>query len=107
MLLIIILVRLLSTLEAVQEKLAHLETENTVSRRRIGELEGELQHCRRDVARERARIVEIEEAAHAASAQATRRAQQENAQEIDELRARYKHAVEDKKCTLYEMSLFT
>ena len=46
------LARFLSVLTAVQAKLAHLELENSISRRRIWELERELESCQAEVARE-------------------------------------------------------
>lgn len=50
--------RLIASLNALHAKLAHLETENGIARRRVRELECELQQCKRDVARERSRIIE-------------------------------------------------
>lgn len=55
------LARLLSTLSAVQMQLHHLEEENSISRRRVRELELELEVCKREVARERTRVMEREE----------------------------------------------
>lgn len=49
------------TLNNVQSKLQHLEEENGISRRRVRELELELEVCKRDVARERTRVMEREE----------------------------------------------
>ncbi|KIM35865.1 hypothetical protein M413DRAFT_32104 [Hebeloma cylindrosporum] len=53
--------RLLSTLSAVQGQLLDLEEENGISRRRVHELEMELEECKRQVARERTRLFEREE----------------------------------------------
>lgn len=53
--------RLVATLAVVQNKLSHLEAENSVSRRRVRELELELEACKKDVARERTRIIEHEQ----------------------------------------------
>ncbi|KAG1749342.1 hypothetical protein EDB19DRAFT_1904857 [Suillus lakei] len=50
--------RLIASLNALHSKLTHLETENGIARRRVRELEYELQQCKRDVARERSRIIE-------------------------------------------------
>ena len=52
---------MLQTLNAVQAQLYDLEEENTISRRRVHELELELEECKRDVARERTRLMEREE----------------------------------------------
>ena len=54
------LARFLSVLTAVQAKLAHLELENSISRRRIWELERELESCQAEVARKRTRVLERE-----------------------------------------------
>jgi len=53
--------RLIMTLNTVQSKLQQLEEENGISRRRVRELEMELDICKRDVARERTRVMEREE----------------------------------------------
>ena len=53
--------RLNMTLNTVQSKLQQLEEENGISRRRIRELEMELDICKRDVTRERTRVLEREE----------------------------------------------
>lgn len=42
-------------------QLHHLEHENSISRRRVRELELELEVCKRDVVRERTRVMEREE----------------------------------------------
>jgi hypothetical protein len=52
---------LLQTLSAVQSQLRDLEDENSISRRRVRELEMELEECKRHVARERTRLIEREE----------------------------------------------
>src|ERR1700722_2968781 len=48
--------RLFSTLNAIQSKLLHLESENAISRRRVHELELELKACKVEVKRERTRV---------------------------------------------------
>ncbi|KAJ7134513.1 hypothetical protein C8R44DRAFT_828990 [Mycena epipterygia] len=53
--------RLLSTLSVVQAKLHQLEDENSISRRRVRELELELEVCKREVLKERTRILERDE----------------------------------------------
>ncbi|KAG5353911.1 hypothetical protein C0989_000154 [Termitomyces sp. Mn162] len=53
--------RLVAMLNTVQSKLQHFEEENGISRRRVRELELELEVCKRDVARERTRVLEREE----------------------------------------------
>ncbi|GLB38153.1 putative centrosome microtubule-binding domain of Cep57 [Lyophyllum shimeji] len=53
--------RLMGMLNTVQAKLQHLEEENGISRRRVRELELELDLCKRDVAKERTRVMEREE----------------------------------------------
>jgi hypothetical protein len=51
----------LQTLSAVQSQLRDLEDENSISRRRVRELEMELEECKRHVARERTRLIERDE----------------------------------------------
>ena len=48
----------MATLSTLQSKLTHLETENSISRRRVRELEFELEECKKEVARERTKILE-------------------------------------------------
>ena len=52
---------MLQTLSAVQSQLRDLEDENSISRRRVRELEMELEECNRNVARERTRLIERDE----------------------------------------------
>ncbi|KAL0576860.1 hypothetical protein V5O48_005125 [Marasmius crinis-equi] len=54
--------RLLAVLNNIQSKLSHLEDENSISRRRVRELEYELEVCKREVAKERTRVMEKESA---------------------------------------------
>ncbi|KAK0201843.1 hypothetical protein DFS33DRAFT_1386145 [Desarmillaria ectypa] len=53
--------RLLSAISAVQSKLRELEDENGVSRRRVRELEHELELCKIEVTKERSMLVQREE----------------------------------------------
>lgn len=48
-------------MNAVQNKLALLESENSISRRRVRELEFELEACKKEVAHERTKILGHEE----------------------------------------------
>jgi len=98
--------RLLKTLNAVQTKLQHLEQENGISRRRVRELELELEVCKRDVARERTRVLEREEtivqqqrdASHIASLKRHKgKARAKDVSMDEELHERYREAVEEKK----------
>ncbi|KAF8634161.1 hypothetical protein AX15_001029 [Amanita polypyramis BW_CC] len=50
--------RLIKTLNTVQSRLEHLEEENSISRRRVRELEYELEECKREVIKERTRLLE-------------------------------------------------
>ncbi|KIM72446.1 hypothetical protein PILCRDRAFT_829734 [Piloderma croceum F 1598] len=52
--------RFLSVLASVQSKLAHLESENAILRRRVRELERELDACKIEVVREHSRVMERE-----------------------------------------------
>jgi DNA helicase IV len=98
--------RLLKTLNAVQTKLQHLEQENGISRRRVRELEMELEVCKRDVARERTRVLEREETIVqqrrdanyiAASKKQKGKARAQNVSMDGEIHERLKEAVEEKK----------
>lgn len=44
----------------MQSKLTYLESEHNISRRRVQELESELDQCKKDVARERTRVLQSE-----------------------------------------------
>ncbi|KAH8114583.1 centrosome microtubule-binding domain of Cep57-domain-containing protein [Phellopilus nigrolimitatus] len=54
-------VQLLQTLTSLQTRLNQLESQNLVSRRRVRELELELEACKAEVKRERTRVLEREE----------------------------------------------
>ncbi|KAJ7459702.1 hypothetical protein FB451DRAFT_1271215 [Mycena latifolia] len=95
--------RLLSTLSVVQAKLHQLEDENSISRRRVRELELELEVCKREVAKERTRILERDEVQQQEPANArvkgkgkAREADQE-ASIAGEMEKRYREVVEEKK----------
>ncbi|KAF8133420.1 hypothetical protein EV363DRAFT_1259120 [Boletus edulis] len=60
--------RLIASLNALHAKLNHLETENSIARRRVRELEYELEECKRDVVRERTRIMESQDVIDASAA---------------------------------------
>ncbi|KAF7291611.1 AAA family ATPase [Mycena chlorophos] len=94
--------RLLSTLATVQARLHDLEDENAISRRRVRELELELEVCKREVVKERTRILERGEMSARLDAEAAQGKGKGKAREVDtdvdvELAERYKQAVEDKK----------
>lgn len=103
------LVRLLTVMNTIQDKLSHLEDENGISRRRVRELEHELEMCKKDVARERTRVLHKEGELERAVADARRsvkdvkgkgkaraRDTSMSMQEAD-ASVRYKEAVEEKK----------
>ncbi|KAL0960815.1 hypothetical protein HGRIS_005834 [Hohenbuehelia grisea] len=94
--------RLLSTLGSVQNKLHQLEDENGISRRRIRELEMELEFCKRDVARERTRVLDCEDQIvqhqrELASAVSSRKGKEKAQADLSATHERYKEAVEEKK----------
>ncbi|CAK5269805.1 unnamed protein product [Mycena citricolor] len=92
--------KLLSILSTVQAKLHELEDENAISRRRVRELELELEACKREVARERTKILEQEELSmrYEASAKGKGKARASNRSfDSSDLVERYKEAVEEKK----------
>ncbi|TFY70332.1 hypothetical protein EVG20_g2673 [Dentipellis fragilis] len=92
--------RLLATLTVVQQKLAHLDAENGTSRRRMRELELELEACKQEVMRERERVIRHEEmlAKHMRESETARFERgRASAQDNAADRQRYKKAVEEKK----------
>ncbi|KAJ7288548.1 hypothetical protein C8J57DRAFT_1166320, partial [Mycena rebaudengoi] len=96
--------RLLSTLSVVQAKLHQLEDQNGISRRRVRELELELEECKREVARERTRVLEQGEASGvqkqarpAARDKGKARAVYNVSIDAGEVGERYREAVEEKK----------
>ncbi|KAJ7707141.1 hypothetical protein B0H16DRAFT_1393382 [Mycena metata] len=102
--------RLLSTLSVVQTKLYQLEDENGISRRRVRELELELEVCKREVARERTRVLERSEASAIQREAADHRAAKgkakargglsgvhEQEEEGEDVGERYREVVEEKK----------
>lgn len=90
-------------LSAVQSQLRDLEDENSISRRRVRELEMELEECKRHVARERTRLIQREELDDLGHSKKTQNKGKGRAVEpsvnIDDerLHERYKEAVDEKK----------
>ncbi|KAF9005405.1 hypothetical protein BDQ17DRAFT_1303766 [Cyathus striatus] len=100
--------RLLQTLATVQSKLQHLEDENGISRRRVRELEMELEECKREVARERTRLLErediiVQQQQDLSSANAKTKAKGKAREttmmqeEEEDVLEKYREAVEEKK----------
>ncbi|EKM49207.1 uncharacterized protein PHACADRAFT_179304 [Phanerochaete carnosa HHB-10118-sp] len=96
-------VRLAATLSIVQSKISHLETENSISRRRVRELELELEECKKEVTRERTRILGREEPdVQIPQEKMTRGIRTKAPKPVEPLETyedirRYKEAVEEKK----------
>ena len=97
-------VRLLAALALVQQKLVHLDSENDTSRRRMQELEQELDECKQQVVRERQRVLQREatiarERIQRDSKASVLRGKGKGRAEEDaeEVQSRYKEAVEEKK----------
>jgi hypothetical protein len=94
-----------NTLSIVQSKLAYLESEHNISRRRVQELELELEHCKKDVAKERTRVLQMEmedvERQHAAAMRAHANQKGKGkavpSSPTAQDHARYREAVEEKK----------
>ncbi|KAJ7505466.1 hypothetical protein B0H11DRAFT_1978869 [Mycena galericulata] len=95
--------RLLSTLSVVQTRLHQLEDENSISRRRVRELEHELEVCKREVVRERTRILERDEVSVRRETDNGRGKGKGKARAVDqsldagEVGERYREVVEEKK----------
>ena len=89
----------------MQSKLTYLESEHGVSRRRVQELELELEQCKKDVAKERTRVLQMEiedvERQHAATikAYADRKGKGKAvpSSPTTQDHTRYREAVEEKK----------
>ncbi|KAH6911679.1 hypothetical protein BKA70DRAFT_861565 [Coprinopsis sp. MPI-PUGE-AT-0042] len=100
-------VRLLQTFNTVQNKLHQLNEENTISRRRMHELEMELDDCKREVTKNRSLLLEREELVLRQEKELHRIKkdikgkgkvrQQEQDEEQEAVTKRYKDAVEEKK----------
>ncbi|KAI6027548.1 hypothetical protein BKA83DRAFT_4230522 [Pisolithus microcarpus] len=94
--------RLVASLNALQIRLSHLENENSIARRRVRELEYELEQCKRDVVRERTRILESQDAIDVSSrlpGPSTSRAKgkEKKTKEADQTASKYFEVVEEKK----------
>ncbi|KAF5340634.1 hypothetical protein D9611_007389 [Ephemerocybe angulata] len=100
--------RFIQTLSKVQSKIQQLNDENGISRRRVRELEMELDDAKRDVARERTRLLEKEDVIiqqqkemagiASRSSKGKGRARDNEAEEEEEdVLKRYRDAVDEKK----------
>ena len=95
--------RLVASLSALHTRLNHLETENSIARRRVRELEYELEECKRDVVRERTRIMESEDAidtsvAHVALPSTSRaKGKERRGEDVDTHASKYFEVVQEKK----------
>jgi len=92
--------RLLHTLNNVQKRIQQLEEENGISRRRVRELEMELEDCKREVVRERTRLIEQEELLKQRMVRTVKgkeRARDPLNDDSSRFHERYKEAVEEKK----------
>ncbi|KAI6129686.1 hypothetical protein EDD16DRAFT_1823476 [Pisolithus croceorrhizus] len=94
--------RLVASLNALQIRLSHLENENSIARRRVRELEYELEQCKRDVVRERTRILESQDAIDVSTrlpGPSTSRAKgkEKKTKEADQSASKYFEVVEEKK----------
>ncbi|KAI6147252.1 hypothetical protein BKA82DRAFT_27661 [Pisolithus tinctorius] len=94
--------RLVTSLNALQVRLSHLENENSIARRRVRELEYELEQCKRDVMRERTRILESQDTIDVSArlpGPSTSRAKgkERKMKEADQSASKYFEVVEEKK----------
>ncbi|KAF6747965.1 hypothetical protein DFP72DRAFT_972051 [Ephemerocybe angulata] len=99
--------RFIQTLSKVQSKIQQLNDENGISRRRVRELEMELDDAKRDVARERTRLLEKEDVIiqqqkemagiASRSSKGKGRARDNEAEEEEDVLKRYRDAVDEKK----------
>lgn len=95
--------RLIASLNALHTRLNHLETENSIARRRVRELEYELEECKRDVVRERTRIMGSQDAIDISAARiavpSTSRAKgkEKRQKDTDPYASKYFEVVQEKK----------
>ncbi|KAL4070019.1 hypothetical protein V8B97DRAFT_1967591 [Scleroderma yunnanense] len=94
--------RLVASLNSLHVRLSHLENENSIARRRVRELEYELEECKRDVVRERTRILESQDAIDVNArlpGPSTLRAKgkEKKVREADQSTSKYFEIVEEKK----------
>jgi len=94
-----LLAQLLTTLGDVQSRLLHLESENSISRRRIRDLEFELEACKDEVVRERTRVLQKEAMLQRRqdAEQAARRGKARAVETLEAHSEKYKEVVEEKK----------
>lgn len=93
----VFLARILATLGVVQTKIAHLESENSINRRRVRELESELEDCRKEVAKERTKLMDQ-------STEWRSNARSRNPPREPEMNSsRYQEVVEEKKGTYFRL----
>jgi len=85
----------------LQKKITHLDAENHTSRRRMKELERELDICRQDVERQREQVIRREEQwveqQRADAITAKLKGKARAVEDTKEEQKRYKQAVEEKK----------
>jgi hypothetical protein len=85
----------------LQKKIAHLDAENHTSRRRMKELEGELDVCRRDVEKQRELVIHREaligRQQRAEGATTRSKGKARAVEDTDEEKKRYIQAVQEKK----------
>ncbi|KAI6101976.1 hypothetical protein EV401DRAFT_2025538 [Pisolithus croceorrhizus] len=86
--------RLVASLNALQIRLSHLENENSIARRRVRELEYELEQCKRDVVRERTRILDTRLPGPSTSRV---KGKEKKTKEADQSASKYFEVVEEKK----------
>ncbi|KAI6166665.1 hypothetical protein EDD17DRAFT_1544980 [Pisolithus thermaeus] len=94
--------RLVASLNALQIRLSHLENENSIARRRVRELEYELEQCKRDVVRERTRILESQDAIDVNTrlpgpSTSRVKGKEKKTKEADQSASKYFEVVEEKK----------
>jgi len=89
--------RLQSAMNVLQKKIAHLDAENQTSRRRMKELERELDVCRQDVERQREQVTRREDLLLKQRPEAKSKGKVRAVEDPKEEQKRYEQAVEEKK----------
>lgn len=90
-----------NALETLTRRLRHIEKENATSRRRVTELEMELDTCKQDVVRERTRLHDLSRSQQQKSFSPSKQQRTVSSSSVQESERRYRQVVEEKKGEWY------
>ena len=97
-----VLACLVASLNSLHVRLTHLENENSIARRRVRELEYELEQCKREVVRERTRMMESQDAIDVSArlpgpSTSCAKGEEKKSRELDQSTTKYFEIAEEKK----------